>query len=849
MLADGRHHGGWDGAAGHAPGAGPAGVGSSPQSAEGALQTPGPSPAPNATSAASLEWHYLDRTGKEFGPFPGEKMRRWFDDGFFRLAGDGLLVRLPGWRTHVTIAELYMNNADAYFVEVPPTSDASKQSRPPEGSWGVNEAGGPYKALGAAPLYGVGAQPGPYGAPQPHATAAPTAAQYYGNVPPGHPSYNSGTPPSIHHGPAAEHLQPQAQQPPPQHQRDHEHRQHPPAEQTEAVQSSRRRSRSRGRRSRSRGRRSSDRRHRSRSRRRHASSERHRESDGRRSTRDQDRACEESSEQQQQQQPQQQPQHPQQPYPSQQQQPQQQPPHSQQQQYAHHAEWPPRHYGSAPEAHGGAPGGSGGSCGSTNAESGGNAEGCSAPSWSAAPGGQDPHLLQQQGQHQNQSSQALGSSWQPPPHLPLPDGGYGCGPSPGSAWPGYPAHVGPADGPPPPHLGGAPPPHGYGPPPTQHPSQPGSPSLGGASGEFGPPPASGSGYGPYGYQQSVYGAQGYGTPTPHGGYGPPPYGASQAHGYGYYGPASPYCTSSFVPPPSGYGPSPHHEYGSGGYKGGRSDYGYGQTAGSANQNGRNTEGHFHGRRDGSNGDQSRKGRGADADRRQRRSRSRSGARRGPQTHRREAKGDGKGGEGNTPGSHPKPPLLPILKASEGHGGACAGNGGDQARTATGTTSPAGVGDAAGAGLGKGGDVGPIGKSSLGVPFVSVTSDPSPRPFCKQMAKGPTLQWIQKTPPILGQLANLVGSVRAQDGTGGCHAGVNKAVMDGLVKALAVKGVNFGARAPSQLQLLQPKTRPEKPPAVVLPRILADIPKLPATTPAASQPSQGGPVVVAPRFQL
>eukprot|EP00927_Polykrikos_kofoidii_P033376 TRINITY_DN28222_c0_g1_i1.p1 TRINITY_DN28222_c0_g1~~TRINITY_DN28222_c0_g1_i1.p1 ORF type:complete len:953 (-),score=154.54 TRINITY_DN28222_c0_g1_i1:257-3115(-) len=66
-----------------------------------------------------LEWFYLDRAGQEFGPFDGGTMKRWFDGGFFRLASDGLLVRLRGWPSHARVGELYGGKRELYFVATP----------------------------------------------------------------------------------------------------------------------------------------------------------------------------------------------------------------------------------------------------------------------------------------------------------------------------------------------------------------------------------------------------------------------------------------------------------------------------------------------------------------------------------------------------------------------------------------------------------------------------------------------------------------------------------------------------------------------------------------------------------
>ena len=57
--------------------------------------------------AMSLQWHYLDAHGKEFGPFSGFQMRQWLEQGFFRMVGPELLVRSPEWRSHNRLCEVH----------------------------------------------------------------------------------------------------------------------------------------------------------------------------------------------------------------------------------------------------------------------------------------------------------------------------------------------------------------------------------------------------------------------------------------------------------------------------------------------------------------------------------------------------------------------------------------------------------------------------------------------------------------------------------------------------------------------------------------------------------------------
>jgi len=61
-----------------------------------------------------LKWFYLDSTGQEFGPFHGETMREWYNQGFFPIMDD-LLVRLPLWNKHVALREIYPEPNSAFL--------------------------------------------------------------------------------------------------------------------------------------------------------------------------------------------------------------------------------------------------------------------------------------------------------------------------------------------------------------------------------------------------------------------------------------------------------------------------------------------------------------------------------------------------------------------------------------------------------------------------------------------------------------------------------------------------------------------------------------------------------------
>jgi cold shock CspA family protein len=92
------------------------------------------------------EWHYVDSTGQEFGPFPSSTMRGWFQQGFFPMQGD-LLVRLSSWTEHQKIGQLYGDPINETAFDGPPrqVQGAPQASRPapaPSGGGGRSKQGG-----------------------------------------------------------------------------------------------------------------------------------------------------------------------------------------------------------------------------------------------------------------------------------------------------------------------------------------------------------------------------------------------------------------------------------------------------------------------------------------------------------------------------------------------------------------------------------------------------------------------------------------------------------------------------------------------------------------------------------
>lgn len=163
----------------------------------------------------SLQWHYLDSQGTEFGPFDGEKMRSWFDQGFFQIAGENLLVRLPEWRSHQRLTEVYAGDRAAYFVTPPKQADGRgylrDRSRSPRGRHSAYDC---HNSCDAADGYRRNSPSAPshYASPPaatpPHCGCGPHWQQNgyhaphvaWGHVPPA--PWGPHPPPFMGHGPA-----------------------------------------------------------------------------------------------------------------------------------------------------------------------------------------------------------------------------------------------------------------------------------------------------------------------------------------------------------------------------------------------------------------------------------------------------------------------------------------------------------------------------------------------------------------------------------------------------------------------------------------------------------------------
>jgi len=97
------------------------------------------------------EWLYLDRSGREFGPFLTDKMRAWFSQGFFPI-GSKLLVRVVGWPRHVPVHDLYPSGEP--FVGPPRGPGyAPYPGAPPPPCWPALPPPGPPPAAYWPPAY------------------------------------------------------------------------------------------------------------------------------------------------------------------------------------------------------------------------------------------------------------------------------------------------------------------------------------------------------------------------------------------------------------------------------------------------------------------------------------------------------------------------------------------------------------------------------------------------------------------------------------------------------------------------------------------------------------------------
>eukprot|EP00929_Paragymnodinium_shiwhaense_P115571 TRINITY_DN8453_c0_g1_i5.p1 TRINITY_DN8453_c0_g1~~TRINITY_DN8453_c0_g1_i5.p1 ORF type:complete len:256 (+),score=38.15 TRINITY_DN8453_c0_g1_i5:135-902(+) len=98
---------------------------------------------------ATLEWLYLDSTGVEFGPFPGETMHEWLSQGYFPI-GEELMVRLPEWPQHKPIKHIYPDARQAFLS---PPGNIQPQPRQP--AVRPSQGGGGQLLQGYAPMGGV----------------------------------------------------------------------------------------------------------------------------------------------------------------------------------------------------------------------------------------------------------------------------------------------------------------------------------------------------------------------------------------------------------------------------------------------------------------------------------------------------------------------------------------------------------------------------------------------------------------------------------------------------------------------------------------------------------------------
>jgi len=152
-----------------------------------------------------MEWYYLDRSGKEFGPFGVEKMRAWFERGFFPI-GSKLLVRTGGWTQHTPVHDIFPDGEP--FVgppifspfDQPPMAPQPTGALPPPYGYGpppcpvqlgppVACSYNPSPALPAAaapPPLGPGVAPPPFNQPPP-VGPPPAPGPGYGMPPPIYP--------------------------------------------------------------------------------------------------------------------------------------------------------------------------------------------------------------------------------------------------------------------------------------------------------------------------------------------------------------------------------------------------------------------------------------------------------------------------------------------------------------------------------------------------------------------------------------------------------------------------------------------------------------------------------------
>merc|ERR1719446_1152742 len=89
-----------------------------------------------------MEWYYLDRSGKEFGPFRTEKMCAWFAQDFFPI-GSRLLVRTGDWTQHAPVHDIFPDGEPfvgppklPHFAQPPPALEPAGGSLPPPHGYG-----------------------------------------------------------------------------------------------------------------------------------------------------------------------------------------------------------------------------------------------------------------------------------------------------------------------------------------------------------------------------------------------------------------------------------------------------------------------------------------------------------------------------------------------------------------------------------------------------------------------------------------------------------------------------------------------------------------------------------------
>jgi len=143
-----------------------------------------------------LQWYYLDSTGQEFGPFPSDTMRDWFQQGHFPI-GEEMLVRLPTWRNHVPLREIYADVADAFRGSPRAGGPCRGAAQPPAPDYAAYTSERQLEDVGH-----LVAQPQAYAGywMMPPASPYPPPAVGYGFPPPARPPVAYAPPPPPRHG-------------------------------------------------------------------------------------------------------------------------------------------------------------------------------------------------------------------------------------------------------------------------------------------------------------------------------------------------------------------------------------------------------------------------------------------------------------------------------------------------------------------------------------------------------------------------------------------------------------------------------------------------------------------------